>query len=157
MSAPFYATAQFAALEAVLLFTNREKFDVNTRDKAGAAALDLIVHRGRPEIVRSILGSRAIDGNVETDDGMTPMHIAACEQRADIVRLLCDAPSIHLNQRGEHGRTPLHCAAHENDAMTVQALLEMEGIQVTLMDTRSVLFDVRKFPRTAQLTGLLLR
>lgn len=63
--------------------------------------------------------------NRTTDDGSTPLHLAAFHGRTETIKVLIKAGAgIHLRARGGNGGSALHAAAYSGHASTVQTLLD---------------------------------
>ncbi len=77
------------------------------------------------------------DANMaSTDDGRTPLYVAAEHGRAELVRMLLDGGADGNKARTDNGRTPLYVAAEKGHVGLVRALLE-SGAGVDVNAARS--------------------
>jgi len=70
-----------------------------------------------------LLEGRADADKATTDDGCTPMYLAAQDGHDAIVRALVEAKAT-VNMANKNNVTPLNIACTKGDAMVVQLLLE---------------------------------
>ena len=121
------------------------------RDEAGLSSLMLAMYHGQPDVARAIreqrddldvfeaaaigdldaLGSMAhgpADVNVWSNDGFTPLHLAAFFVQPEAVRLLiahgADVEAVATNRAFAPHARPLHSAAAAGDVEVCRILLE---------------------------------
>lgn len=78
---------------------------INSQDKYGYTALHNVMSEEEFEIVEYLIKNGA-DVNIQNEDGVTPLHLAAYTENANI--LLDNGAEI--NQQDNRGNTPLHAA-----------------------------------------------
>jgi ankyrin repeat protein len=90
------------------------------KDKNGATAFIMALKTPLRELVRA--GS---DLNLQNQEGLTPLMIAARSGRTDITNILLEGEHIHLDiQEKRTGWSALHFSAERGDAATTEALLK---------------------------------
>jgi len=78
---------------------------------------------GHTEIVKLLLGNNADVNASCTDDGETPLYIAARNGHTEVVKLLLDNSADVNASRTYDGATPLYVAAQNGHTETVKLLL----------------------------------
>jgi hypothetical protein len=89
---------------------------LRARNRLGATALHEAVRLGRAAVVVDLLMTEAPElASVATDDGVSPLYLAAETRSEQMVRLLLrpapDGTPLPASFAGRHGRTALHAAA----------------------------------------------
>ncbi len=102
--------------------------------------------RGRPIIAELI--KKGADLNAVTDEGQTPLHVAAyfgCTVGAELLL----ENQAKMNEKDKWGQTPLHKAAYKHDVDITGLLLE-KGASVNLVsnDGETPLETVAKYNHT---------
>ncbi len=106
--------------------------DVETANERGTTAFHWIAHHDDyVETLPVLLGAGA-NIDVQDDNGMTPLHIAAERGDPRLVKLLLDA-GADIEKNEKHGMTPLLKAASKGTAETVQAFIDA-GADLTARD-----------------------
>ncbi len=114
------------------LLTDHADIDVNARNRSGATALFLAVHKdGNSEVVRLLLVAGA-DPNRADFERTMPLITAVRPGQLDVVRLLVEAGAT-LDVSNRDGDTPLTNAAAWGSGEIVQYLLD-HGADPTLVD-----------------------
>ncbi|KAF1807862.1 ankyrin, partial [Eremomyces bilateralis CBS 781.70] len=83
--------------------------------------------------VDRLLEHDAVDASSRTEDGETPLHIAASGGHDTVVDRLLKR-GIDVNSKDQRGQTPLHKAAAVGDEGVVQLLLKQASIDFDLKD-----------------------
>ena len=105
---------------------NKKQFEGNT-------ALHLASERNLM-LVRLLLSTNGIQKNIQNNQGLTPLMMAAAKGKIDIVKLLLESPDIQSNNQDHNGNTALHLAVKENKSEVVDVLLQQPGIDWTLVN-----------------------
>ena len=101
---------------------------LNWRNEYGNTPLITACYKDRHEVVSVLIGTAGVDLNMASNDGWSPLWIAAYNGRTQSVRVLLSAKErgLDLNQKSISGKTPL-TIARENKRAEVVALLEAAG------------------------------
>ena len=81
------------------------------------------VAAGRCPCVRALVDSGADVNAAKTDDGVTPVYVAAQEGHLEVVRALVDAGADVNSARTTDGATPVFVAAQNGHLEVVRALV----------------------------------
>ena len=84
----------------------------------------MAAHQGHLEVVRFLVESGANKDQGATDDGATPLHIAAAKGRLEVVRFLVESGANKDQGTTDDGATPLHIAAAKGHLEVVRFLVE---------------------------------
>jgi len=96
--------------------------------------------------------------NATTDEGDTPLHLAAWQNSVEITQLLLQKHA-NINAKGDLGRTPLHCASI-HDAGKVVPILLKHGADVNAKDDTKftpLLYSARQGTKTSYRIANALR
>ncbi|CAJ1099251.1 26S proteasome non-ATPase regulatory subunit 10-like [Octopus vulgaris] len=110
--------------------------DVGAKDSFfGQTALHWAVYWRRLEAVEVFL-SRGSEINGKSDDGWTPLHLAAMSypEWTDGVKELMKHSALEINARSNDGQTPLHLACSQGHLPTVNILLGHNGIDANVVN-----------------------
>jgi ankyrin repeat protein len=89
---------------------------------AGAADIFDAARTGDVEKIKLLLHADSKLVNSRTEDGATPLHLAALEGHAATARLLLDCHA-QVNARGLREQTPLHMAMYDGHREVAEVLL----------------------------------
>ena len=78
--------------------------DINCRNGWGASGLYLAVLNGHDDIAMFLLSLPGIDVNIVTNDGDTPLHMAAWENRREIVKELLKRSDLRPDIKNVWGK-----------------------------------------------------
>lgn len=109
-----------------LLTEFSDTIDVNRREPAAGALLNLVAEEGNIEIMKLLLASGA---NVNLPGGNSPLSDAVREDRIDAVRFLCEHGAHVYAAPGED--SPLHQAAEQGQLDTIECLIEEFGADLS--------------------------
>ena len=87
----------------------------------GGTVLRHAVSGGHIEIVE-LLVSKDADVNAKTEEGESPLHLAANRGHKEIIELLI-ARGADVDAKGDSGRTPLHVAAQKGHKEIIELLI----------------------------------
>lgn len=65
---------------------------------------------GSVGLLKKLIEQSGLNVNAQTDQGSTPLHVAARQNRVDVVEFLMALDEIDDTIRDLEGRTPLECA-----------------------------------------------
>jgi ankyrin repeat protein len=68
--------------------------------------------------------------NKETNEGCTPLYIAAFKGHSSVVALLLEVDGVDVNKADNEGWAPLYIAARNGHSSVVELLLEVNGVDV---------------------------
>lgn len=106
----------------------------NQPDQAGRTALHTAVAADAREVCQLLLASRRTAVNARTEDGTTPLMLAARLAVEDLVEELI-AARADVGARDKRGKTALHWAAAVNNARAARSLLQA-GADKDAQDSR---------------------
>jgi ankyrin repeat protein len=93
-----------------------DAIDPNQMDKyEGDFTLNRAVFRGDPKIVEALLNHHRINVNSRSDNGPSPLVIAASRGNCEVVEILLTHPDIDVNVWDQNHQTPLHLAVNRGD------------------------------------------
>lgn len=95
-------------------------FDPNTRNENGLYGLYIALREPSPRVARELIAWPHTDVNIRTDQGETPLMLAALTNQLELARLLI-ARGADVNQTGW---TPLHYAATNGHLEMIGLLLD---------------------------------
>ena len=152
-----FAAIKAGEFERVKALVSADPALVNARSRTGEGAILTAVYNGRKEIVNLLVArgaaltlfeacaagefdrvERLIAGgaapNAYSDDGWTPLHLAAFFGHSNIVELLlARSADVAARSRNANGNTPLHAALAANQKMAA-GLLIGRGADVNAAD-----------------------
>jgi ankyrin repeat protein len=112
-----------------------DAIDPNQMDKyEGDFTLNRAVFRGDPKIVEALLNHHRINVNSRSDNGPSPLVIAANRGNCEVVEILLTHPDIDVNVWDQNHQTPLHLAVNRGDLQVVKAFLGHPKTRVNVPD-----------------------
>lgn len=90
-------------------------FDLNTRNEQGDHALFLALRDDAPDVSNFLLGQPSVQVEVRTNQGESPLMMAALKGRLELARRLIERKA----EVNKPGWTPLHYAATNADAVSL--------------------------------------
>ena len=99
----------------------------NRKDNSEWTLLHMACDRGHLQLVQVLLAHPAIDVNLRSFSGSTPLLFACVNGQIEVVKLLLRDGRAKINVPDSQGRTPLWHATSNDHLMIVQLLLLVEG------------------------------
>ncbi|CAI8026345.1 Putative ankyrin repeat protein MM_0045, partial [Geodia barretti] len=100
-----------------------ENINLDIQEKNGDTAVIIAVKRCHPATLRELVRAGS-DLNLQNQEGLTPLMIAARRGMADITKILLEGEYINLDiQEKRIGQSALHFSAVIGDAATIEELL----------------------------------
>ena len=110
--------------------------DVETRTTDGLTLLHWAASRNdNPTVLEALLAAGA-DREARTNDGRTPLHLAARNANPAVLQVLL-AAGVNMEAQDESGNTPLHYAVSRGDPTVINALLAT-GVDVDARNAEGV-------------------
>lgn len=113
----------------ILEYLQEMDIDMNRESRYGHRPIHLACRYGHSRIVELLLNvpdwkRREIANALTTDNGDTPLHIAAKQRRGDIISLLVSKGADHKINSSEMKSSPLHDAVCENALDSIKVLVQ---------------------------------
>ena len=122
-----HGVAHLGIVETAVALLEMKKWDLSATDMAGNTAILWAARRGHGEIVKILLASNRIAGNIPDTDGRTPLSWAASLAHKGIVKLLLKN-DVDPDTPDRDGRTPLSWAAEFGREGITKMLLQCEDV-----------------------------
>lgn len=127
--------ASLGSIDTVRALCNVPGIDLNTKNKNGLTALDLLAaKRELIKVVRVLLRAKNINVNSMDADGKTALIRASFMGHEKIVEALLENPHIILNVADKNGKTALIWAAERGHIQCVSALRKKSDILLCAKD-----------------------
>lgn len=127
----FYDAAVFGKLDKVKKMLKKDPTLVNAKGKWGFAALHGVAGEDQLEMLKFLI-SKGADVNIQNDEGISPLHLAAYPK---VVQILVQNKA-DLNKLDKIGNTPLHIQTeHPEGYDCMEALLKL-GAKPNLKNKR---------------------
>jgi ankyrin repeat protein len=130
-SFPLHIAASTGSPELFRRVSDSVKVDINAKDAWGNCLLTLAAVAGHQSLVKLILDPPYnANVNVETEDCLTALLLAAWKGYTEIVKMLLEKDDVDVNKANSRGSTPLAYAARWGHSEIVKLLLEKDGVDV---------------------------
>ncbi|MGV2432892.1 MAG UNVERIFIED_CONTAM: ankyrin repeat domain-containing protein [Rickettsiaceae bacterium] len=114
-----------------ILLDNRA--DPNQPNDKGETPLEIAITHHSLDVVNCLLSHKDIDINkANTNNGVTPLIIAAAFQKTNLVNLLLEK-GADINHSAKEGLSAIAAAIHNKNIDIVKILLAQKGINLDLM------------------------
>jgi hypothetical protein len=119
---------QYDRLEEVKgLLRDNPNIDVNWKGgELGWAVILIASSNGQTDFVKLLLAQSAIDVNVRTRDGFTPLLLACWNDRVPVLQLLLKDPRVDVTLTDNRGCTPLFYASSNGRIDVLECLITSE-------------------------------
>jgi ankyrin repeat protein len=107
-------------IDKVKTVVNKNKVNINRRDKQGKTGLEYACSKERTDVVDFLLSDPLININNQNEEGETALHIACTKNNTHIVESLI-SHGADINIKNKNGETPLYvaCSTGRNDIIEV--------------------------------------
>jgi ankyrin repeat protein len=132
---PLQVAARFGGLKVVELLISKGA-DIEAKDNRGMTSMHQLCFSHQGKATAELLISKGANINAkitDTNDGRTPLHVAAWSGNGPVAELLI-SKGVDINARENHGQTPLHRACLRLGRKNVVELLIAKGADINAKD-----------------------